>query len=443
MTILEREHGHILQHNPQEFTSLIRGFRNFFDNGVLVRNMQEFVEQGSVFAAPQHRLMVQVPKTSAQPLQVFGRYSQTGYLLRPLAMDSSNAVFANENLLVYPDVWPDVDIHIQLTGNGVKQDYVIKGPQAPAALEFSLTPLAGASVVLEADGIHVRRDADNEFFFPLPKGEDGRLGSFELQGNVLTMHLPDLSGVSFPYTVDPYSVEIGRGSELSAIYDGDTARSSADSTWTSLRDGNGTNVDTAGTINDLGYNCGTTTDRYNNNWRFEVNFPTDVGNHIPARAQILSATVTMQKNSIATSGYTTVPDYNVIFTHGDDQTFVPTTSSYQDIGQDGGGKNGGGDYPKWSNSQDPRDSAWSTATDKVFTLNAAALAALPNRPGSQTNWNLALVMEELECDGVTPSWESGAFYRLSVYSNNNGTASRRPLLTVNYQLQPIVSYYIF
>jgi hypothetical protein len=440
--IVEREHGYIQQHNSGEATAFIRAYRNYFDeNGVLQANVQEFVSTGSQFEAPSHKLNVQIPRISNQPMQVMARRAAVGYLLRPLGANRQ-ALFAETNLIRYADVWPDVDIEISLGPRGVKVDYVVTGPSAPASIDLSLTPLGPSNMSQQPDGTILLEGSDGrgDFLFPLPVGQDGREGSFQLNGSTLTVIFPDLSGVSYPYRVDPYSVLIGRGSELSSIYDGYAQRTSANSVWSDLRDGNGTSVNTGATTFNVGWTTGTTTDRYNNIYRGIVNFPTTTGNHIPAGAQIVGATVTLAKSTLSET-YSTDPGYNVIIVHGGENTFSPAAATYQDVGA-AGTPNGGGAFAKWSGNK-TMESGWSNNTDNVFTLNSTALAALPNRSAGQTEWNLGVVVEETECDGGTPPWESSVSYTLNIHSNDSATASYRPLLTLNYELQPTTTYYIF
>ena len=114
----------------------------------------------------------------------------------------------SENSAIFADGWPDADMRLTASPEGVKNDIILKAPGHPASFSFPVT-LTGCTAKAEGNTLVYYRDGDIIAHVPAPWMEDanGERGEVVLSydGQAVT-YTPDadwLKTTAYPVTVDP------------------------------------------------------------------------------------------------------------------------------------------------------------------------------------------------------------------------------------------------
>jgi hypothetical protein len=132
----------------------------------------------------------------------------------------------------YSSLWPGVGLALRPTGSGTKATLLFDQPGHPTSFEFVLT--SNLEVVQNGNRIELR-DKNGEAVllirppFVVLDEINRRVGEVKLNDNIVTLSLPDLTGLSYPLEVDP-TIQVG--ASLDDAYDNKAAGGSLyDDDW--------------------------------------------------------------------------------------------------------------------------------------------------------------------------------------------------------------------
>lgn len=161
------------------------------------------VDTGAEFRVDEVNVPVQLPKVAVDPtVIVVGDQTVT---IRIVGADPVTASQQGDRIL-YTDVFSQTDIAYQVEPDSLREFLTFKGPGHPTTFTYQVeTPLTvsvekGEVVFRNTDGQPVGKLLRP---FVTVSATDTRWGELSLNGNRLTMRLPDLSNLSYPIVVDP------------------------------------------------------------------------------------------------------------------------------------------------------------------------------------------------------------------------------------------------
>jgi hypothetical protein len=168
------------------------------------------VDAGAEFRVDKVNAPVRLPKVATAPMVIKAGSETVTVRMAGPAPVAASLQSVSEPLqatrVLFAGVYPQTDIAYEAEADGLREFLTLKGPGHPTAFTYQVeTPLAmsieqGEVVFRDRDGRLVGKFSRP---FVLASATETRWGKFSLNGERLTMSLPDLTGLSYPITVDP------------------------------------------------------------------------------------------------------------------------------------------------------------------------------------------------------------------------------------------------